>query len=170
MTKNDTVRVFIPLKLQRRNGRPKIVAPKVEAYAPTGIQDPHILKALGRAWSWRRKLESGEFATIQDIARAEKVTDRFISRIMQLAYLSPDVIDELVMSRTKPAVKLNDLIYFSSMPWRFQKQSAFDEFPKKGAFDSVREDRNIITVDERFDHFVGDRDGIERGLQTRGRG
>jgi hypothetical protein len=74
MTKNDTVQVFIPLKIQRRNGRPKIVAPKVEAHAPAGAQDPHILKALGRAWSWRRKLESGEFATIQDIARAEKVS------------------------------------------------------------------------------------------------
>ena len=126
MTKNDTIRVFVPLKLQRRNGRPKIVAPKVEAYAPVGTQDPHILKALGRAWSWRRKLESGEFATIQDIARAEKVTDRFISRIMQLAYLSPDVIDELVVSRTKPAVTLNELIYFASMPWRFQKNMAFN--------------------------------------------
>ena len=138
MTKNDTIRVFVPLKLQRRNGRPKIVAPRVEALAPIGTQDPHILKALGRAWSWRRKLESGEFATIQDIARAEKVTDRFISRIMQLAYLSPDVIDELVVSRTKPSVTLNDLIYFSSMPWRFQKQSVFDDFSRTGAFDSDR--------------------------------
>ena len=138
MTENDTIRVFVPLKLQRRNGRPKIVAPRIEAFSPTGIQDPHILKALGRAWSWRRKLESGEFATIQDIARAEKVTDRFISRIMQLAYLSPDVIDELVVSRTKPSVTLNDLIYFSSMPWRFQKQSVFDDFSRAGAFDSDR--------------------------------
>lgn len=128
MTKNDTVRVFIPLKLQRRNGRPKIVAPKVEALAPVSTQDPHILKALGRAWSWRRKLESGEFATIQDIARAEKVTDRFISRIMQLAYLSPDVIDQLIVSRTKPAITLNELIYLASTPWRFQSQSAFAKY------------------------------------------
>jgi hypothetical protein len=126
MTENDTIRVFVPLKLQRRNGRPKIVAPNVEAHAPVGTQDPHILKALGRAWSWRRKLENGEFATIQDIARAEKVTDRFISRIMQLAYLSPEVIDELVVSRTKPAVTLNELIYFASMPWLFQRNMAFN--------------------------------------------
>jgi hypothetical protein len=42
-------------------------------------QYPHILKTLGRAWGWRRKLESGEAATVGDIARAEKVTDRFVS-------------------------------------------------------------------------------------------
>jgi hypothetical protein len=125
MTENGTIRVFIPLKLQRRNGRPKIVAPTVDAHALIGTQDAHILKALGRAWSWRRKLESGEFATIQDIARAEKVTDRFISRIMQLAYLSPDVIDQLIVSRTKPAITLNELIYLASTPWRFQKDGFF---------------------------------------------
>ena len=28
------------------------------------IQDPHNLKALGRAWSWRRKFERGEVVTI----------------------------------------------------------------------------------------------------------
>ena len=117
MTKNDTVRVFIPLKLQRRNGRPKIIAPRVEALSPTGIQDPHILKALGRAWSWRRKLETGEFATIQDIARAEKVTDRFISRIMQLAYLSPNVIDRLLIYRELPSSTIVEMIDTTYLPW-----------------------------------------------------
>ena len=56
-------------------------------------QDPHILKALGRAWAWRRKLESGEAATIHDIAKAENVTDRFVSRMMRLVYLSPDIVE-----------------------------------------------------------------------------
>jgi hypothetical protein len=49
-------------------------------------QDPHILKALGRAQAWRRKLESGEMAMAGEIAKAEKVTDRFVSRTMRLAY------------------------------------------------------------------------------------
>jgi hypothetical protein len=48
-------------------------------------QDPHILKALGRAQAWRRKLESGEMAMAGEIAKAEKVTDRFVSRTMRLA-------------------------------------------------------------------------------------
>ena len=125
MTNNDTVRVFIPLKLQRRNGRPKIVAPRIETLAPTSIQDPHILKAIGRAWSWRRKLESGEFATIQDIARAENVTDRYVSRIMQLAYLSPEVIDRLVVLRVKPTATLKELIHEAYKPWMFHKKTDF---------------------------------------------
>ncbi len=33
-------------------------------------QDPHILRAIGRAWGWRRRMEVGEFATIQELAEA----------------------------------------------------------------------------------------------------
>ena len=85
---NNTVRVFVPLAMRRRNGRPKILPPENALEAESRGQDPHILKALGRSWAWRRRLETGEAATVGDIARAEKVTDRFVNRTMRLAYLS----------------------------------------------------------------------------------
>jgi len=85
---NNTVRVLVPLAMRRRSGRPKILPPENVLAAESRGQDPHILKALGRAWAWRQKLESGEAATVGDIARAEKVTDRFVRRTMRLAYLS----------------------------------------------------------------------------------
>jgi hypothetical protein len=68
---NDTTRVFISLTQRRRNGRPRILPPEPEAHFQSRSQDPHILKALGRAWAWRRRLEAGEAATIQEIAKAE---------------------------------------------------------------------------------------------------
>jgi hypothetical protein len=46
-------------------------------------KDAHILRAVGRAWAWRRRLENGEVATLQDIATMEKVSDRFVSRIIR---------------------------------------------------------------------------------------
>jgi len=61
---NDTTRVFIPLTQRRRNGRPRILPPEPEAHFQSRSQDPHILKALGRAWAWRRRLEAGEVATL----------------------------------------------------------------------------------------------------------
>jgi len=117
---NDTIRVFIPLTQKRRNGRPRIVAPDIATGFQTRLQDPHILRALGRAWAWRRKLESGEAATIQDIAMTEQVTDRYVSRIMRLAYLSPDVLERLVIWRDPPAVSVNDLINATYLPWAEQ--------------------------------------------------
>lgn len=122
---NDTTRVFIPLTQRRRNGRARIMPPELGAHFQSRSQDPHILKALGRAWSWRRRLEGGEAATIHEIAKAEGLSDRFVSRIMRLAYLSPDVLERLVISRDPPSVSVNDLIEATYLPWSKQMVQVF---------------------------------------------
>jgi hypothetical protein len=122
---NDTTRVFIPLTQRRRNGRPRILPPEPEAHFQSRSQDPHILKALGRAWAWRRRLEAGEAATIQEIAKAEGFTDRFVSRMVRLAYLSPDVLERLVISRDPPSVSVIDLIEAVNLPWAEQNPRIF---------------------------------------------
>jgi hypothetical protein len=126
MQSSDTTRVFIPLTQRRRNGRPRILPPEPGTHFQSRSQDPHILKAIGRAWAWRRRLESGEATTIYDIAKAEKVTDRFVSRMMRLAYLSPDVLERLLLTRDPPSVSLIDLIEAVNLPWSEQMGRVFD--------------------------------------------
>lgn len=113
----ETIRVVIPFTIRRRNGRPRVLPPESMADQQLRAQDPHILKALGRAWAWRRKLESGEVATVGDIAKAEMVTDRFVSRTMRLAFLAPEVLERLVISRDPLSVSVNDLIETTYLPW-----------------------------------------------------
>lgn len=129
---NDTTRVFIPLTQRRRNGRARIVPPEPGTHFQSRSQDPHILKALGRAWSWRRRLEAGEAATIHDLAKAEGFTDRFVSRVMRLAYPSPDLLERLVISRDPPSVSVNDLIEGTYLPWAEQPWLVFDARPSDG--------------------------------------
>ncbi|WP_395662008.1 hypothetical protein [Aestuariivirga sp.] len=62
---------------------------------------PHILKVLGSAWAWRLKLDTGWAATVEDIAKAEKVKDRLVSRTIRLAYLSPEL---LVSKQYQPSI------------------------------------------------------------------
>ena len=55
MTKaNDTIRVLIPLKVRKKNGRPKILPPADYRPSEDQTQDPHILRAIGRARGWRK--------------------------------------------------------------------------------------------------------------------
>lgn len=122
---SDNIRVVIPLAIRRQNGRPKILPPDNVKEFQSPAQDPHILKALGRAWSWRRRLETGEAATASDIAKAEKVTDRFVSRTMRLAYLSPEVLERLVVRREPPAISLVELIDETYLPWARQSEQVF---------------------------------------------
>lgn len=122
---NDNIRVVIPLAIRRRNGRPKILPPESVADQQVSAQDPHILKALGRAWAWRRRLESGEVTTAGDLAKLEGVTERFISRTMRLAYLSPEVLEQLVVRREPPAISVMELIDANHLPWAAQAERVF---------------------------------------------
>ncbi len=124
MTEN-TIRVVIPLTVRRKNGRPKILPPADHVPSEARTQDAHVLRAIARAWNWRRKLERGEASTIADIANAEKVTDRFVSRMMRLAYLAPDVLEKLVIHRIPPALSLNDLMAIADLPWPEQMEAVF---------------------------------------------
>jgi hypothetical protein len=124
---NDTTRVFIPLTQRRRNGRPRIVPPESATDLQSRSQESHILKALGRAWAWRRRLEAGEVATIHDLAQAEGFTDRFVSRVMRLAYLSPEVLERLVISRDPSSVSMNYLIDATYLPLAEQTGRVFTE-------------------------------------------
>ena len=89
-------------------------------------QDPHVLRAIARAWSWRRQLETGAVSTILDIAAAEKVSDRFLGRMIRLAYLSPSVLETLVITRKPPAISINDLMAVAELPWFEQAKRVFE--------------------------------------------
>lgn len=122
---SETIRVVIPLTIRKRNGRPKILPPDDVDARNGRTQDPHVLRAIARAWSWRRQLETGAASTIRDIAAAEKVSDRFVSRMMRLAYVSPEVLDHLVIRRVPPALSLNDLVAIADRPWTEQMEMVF---------------------------------------------
>lgn len=120
-----TIRVVIPLVVRQKNGRPKILPPADHGLTEARVQDAHVLRAVARAWSWRRRLERGEASTLQDIATVERVTDRFVSRMMRLAYLAPDVLEKLLVHRIPPALSLNDLISVVELPWAEQMEAVF---------------------------------------------
>jgi len=124
-TAPGTLRVVIPLTLRQRNGRPRILPPTDLQAAEPASQEPHVLRAIARAWGWRRQLEAGTASTILDIAAAEKVSDRFVSHRMRLAYLAPDVLEKLVTHREPTALSLNDLVAAAKLPWSAQAEVVF---------------------------------------------
>ncbi len=127
MSALQTIRIVIPLAIKRRNGRPRILPPDdIEAIEPR-TQDPRTLRAIARAWNWRRKLEKGEATTLQDIAAIEKISDRFVSRMLRLAYLSPAVLEKLLVHRRPSALSINDLAATAERPWIEQEKGVFGE-------------------------------------------
>ena len=127
MTKpDDTIRALIPFQVRKKNGRPKIRPPTDYLPSENQAQDPHILRAIGRAWGWRRRMEAVEFATIQELAEAVGLAERHVSRQLRLACLAPEVLKRLTCGREASAVSLYDLCFLAGDAWGEQVGRAFD--------------------------------------------
>lgn len=126
MAEPETLRVHIPLTLRNRGGRPRILPPKEIEVAMERGQDARLLRAIGRAWDWRRRLERGDVNTIADLARAEGISDRYVSRVIRLAWLSPSVLERLVLRREPTMLSIFDLCGVAELPWVEQPGRVFD--------------------------------------------
>jgi hypothetical protein len=122
---DETVYMLIPLQLRKKNGRPKIFPPADYLPSEDNTQDPHILRAIGRAWAWRRRMEAGEFGTIQELAVAVGLAERHVSRQLRLAYLAPEVLKRLVFRREVSAVTVMQLTESAALPWADQAGVVF---------------------------------------------
>lgn len=126
MAEPETLRVHIPLTLRNRGGRPRILPPKEIEVAMERGQDARLLRAIGRAWDWRRRLERGDVNTIADLAREEGISDRYVSRVIRLAWLSPLVLERLVLRREPTVLSIFDLCGVAELPWGKQPEKVFD--------------------------------------------
>ena len=86
------------MRFQRRGGRKRIVAPDGSELAPTTKPEPDstLIKALARAWRWQRMLDEGTFATVSEIGDAENISKSYVSRILRLALLAPDIVEGIL--------------------------------------------------------------------------
>jgi hypothetical protein len=127
MSEPNTIQVFVPLKIRKKNGRPKIMPPADYLPSEDRVQDPHILRAIGRAWAWRRRMEAGEFGTVRDLAIAVNLAERHVSRQLRLAYLVPEVLKRLTCGREASAVRLYDLCFLAGADWAEQVRRSIGE-------------------------------------------
>jgi hypothetical protein len=92
-----TLVVRIPMRFQRRGGRKRIVAPDGSELAPSTKPQPDgtLVKALARAWRWQRMLDDGAYS-IRGIADMEQINASYVSRILRLALLAPDIVEDIL--------------------------------------------------------------------------
>ena len=126
MAAPDTIQIFVPLNVRKKNGRPKSLPPDDYLPSEDQTQDPHILRAIGRAWAWRRRMGAGEFGTLQELAEAVGLAERHVSRQLRLAYLAPEVLKRLVFGREVTAVTLMQLTESAALRWVEQSPIVFE--------------------------------------------
>ncbi|HYZ34266.1 MAG TPA: hypothetical protein VE684_18510 [Crenalkalicoccus sp.] len=111
--------VRLPLTFRTRGGRKTIVTSGVLAAPPR--QDVTLVKALARAFRWRRMLESGRYATVKDLAAAEKINSSYVSRVLRLTLLAPDIVEAILDGRQPAKMALPELMEPFPVAWRKQR-------------------------------------------------
>jgi hypothetical protein len=106
-----TLIVRIPMRFQRRGSRKRIVAPDGSELAPATKPQPDgtLIKALARAWRWQKLLDTGVYSSVTEISEAEGINKSYISRILRLALMAPDIIEAILAATADQSLMLDRL-------------------------------------------------------------
>ncbi len=96
--------LHVPFRLVKRGGRKEMQLPNGSAQPQQA--DSTLLKALARAFRWKRMLETGEFAIIAELAEREGIVPSYMSRVLRLTLLSPDIAGAILEGKQDPAMTL----------------------------------------------------------------
>jgi hypothetical protein len=123
--------VRVPLIFRKRGGRKLVIAPNgSDSWAPPRPRvDNTLVKALARAFRWRKLLETGVFATVEEVAAAEKINASYVSRVLRLTLLAPDIVEVILDGRQPADLQLEDLLRRFPVGWREQRAEIWDPYP-----------------------------------------
>ncbi len=123
-----TITVRIPITLRHHGGRKQVVTPAgATPWIPIQPRvDNTMVKAIVRAYRWRDMLESGDYATVRDLAKAEAINESYLGRVLRLTLLSPTLIESILEGRQPANLELDDLLQQFPIQWDRQLGSLME--------------------------------------------
>ena len=114
-----TLTVRVPMTFRQRGGRKLVISPEGTAAWPVPRQrvDNAMIKALARAFRWRKLLETGVHTTIDDLAFAEKINPSYVSRVLRLTLLAPDIVEAILDGRQAVEMTVKELMQPMPVEW-----------------------------------------------------
>ena len=117
----ETVTLHVPFRIVKRGGRKEMQMP--EGVTQQRKPDSALIKALARAFRWKRMLESGEFTTIAELAEREGIAPSYMTRVLRLTQLEPAIIEAVLEGRQGGDVTLARLMEPFPLSWSDQKDT-----------------------------------------------
>ncbi len=117
----ETMTLQIPFRITKRGGRKEMQLP--EGAAQPRRADSTLVKALARAFRWKRKLESGEFTTIAELAEREGIAPSYMTRVLRLTLLAPDIVEAILDGTQGSEVTLARVLEPFPLSWSEQENT-----------------------------------------------
>lgn len=117
-----TVRVPLAVRKQR-GGRKLVLTPCGTANRGSSASDTTLVKALARAFRWRRMMETGRYSTIDELAAAETINSSYVSRLLRLTLLAPNIVEAILDGRQSEQMTLPGFMEPFPVEWERQRSA-----------------------------------------------
>lgn len=113
----------VPIQIKRRSGRKLVTLPNGETAnaRPWDTAATPLQLALARGHQWLAMLESGEVKSLREIATHEGVDSSYVSRMVNLTTLAPDIVVAILDDTLPDHIILFDLAVDPPALWEEQR-------------------------------------------------
>lgn len=104
MMANNTISIRVPMRIKKYGGKKMIILPEGYQIKPPEEApklDETLITALAKAYYWQNLLDTGRYTSIDDLSRKRKINPSYVSRILRLNQLSPQ-IKTAILDGTQP--------------------------------------------------------------------
>lgn len=116
------VTIKVPFAVCKRGGRKLVLSPDGAPMPPAApYVDTTLVKAIARAFRWQKMLETGRYATIKEIAKAEKINPSYVSRVLRLTLLAPAIVEAILSGQSSPGLTLAEAMVPFPVSWSEQR-------------------------------------------------
>ena len=110
---------FFAMRMKRRGVEMRLIIGGADA--PLRKPDAALLKAIARAHRWFEELISARATSLAAIASREGVTDRYVARLIRLAFLAPKIVEAITERGEVADLKLTPHVDLP-LDWTTQKR------------------------------------------------
>jgi len=125
MSAKRHLEICVPITLRRRGGRKLIITPDAEKRRDRSLgesEDGTLVKAIARGFRWRKLIEQGAYESVDEIAAKEKIDRSYVSRLMRMTLLAPDIVEMILAGRQPRGINLQMLKRPIPDSWEEQRE------------------------------------------------
>jgi site-specific DNA recombinase len=118
----DVIRLAVEARLKRCGGEMRLVLPSDhDRWAPSHFVSS-LLKVLARARTWHEWIVAGEISGKRAIAQRLRLSERYVSRVLECAFLAPDIVESILNGHQPHDLTFAELTRGLPMSWIEQRK------------------------------------------------
>ncbi len=117
---DDPIMIEVPVQLKRCGLTVRLIV-HAPGHAVSRV-DPKLIGLIGKAHDWFERLSSGRRDGVMAIAKEENISNDYVSRVINLAFLAPDIVQRIHRGEQPPDLNAERLMRIVPLPLAWAEQ------------------------------------------------